>query len=166
MTQKGFHQYIRCLLVHIVSRCWRAALFWVTARWLGVIVSCRAANITTPGHIKLPTPVFLCLFGSQVKEKETARKEYKQAIEKGHGAYLMDQDAPVCPPSAHIIEPIQALSLAISNSEILNWAVSITEDFTTNFHSTSVIPKIIKLKLTSIESQSRDWFQFFLSTTS
>ncbi|KAM7380147.1 hypothetical protein PAMP_003460 [Pampus punctatissimus] len=30
----------------------------------------------------------------QVKEKEEARKEYKQAIEKGHGAYLMDQDAP------------------------------------------------------------------------
>ncbi|XP_022596628.1 poly [ADP-ribose] polymerase 4 [Seriola dumerili] len=30
----------------------------------------------------------------KVKEKETARKEYKQAIEKGHGAYLMDQDAP------------------------------------------------------------------------
>lgn len=38
------------------------------------------------------------LFGFQVKEKETARKEYKQAIERGHGAYLMDQDAPVCPP--------------------------------------------------------------------
>ncbi|KAJ8409900.1 hypothetical protein AAFF_G00209410 [Aldrovandia affinis] len=30
----------------------------------------------------------------QVKEKEQARKEYRQAIEKGHGAYLMDQDAP------------------------------------------------------------------------
>ncbi|XP_063743536.1 protein mono-ADP-ribosyltransferase PARP4 isoform X2 [Eleginops maclovinus] len=30
----------------------------------------------------------------QVKEKETARKEYKQAIKKGHGAYLMDQDVP------------------------------------------------------------------------
>ncbi|XP_023286599.1 poly [ADP-ribose] polymerase 4 isoform X2 [Seriola lalandi dorsalis] len=30
----------------------------------------------------------------KVKEKEAARKEYKQAIEKGHGAYLMDQDAP------------------------------------------------------------------------
>ncbi|XP_044072757.1 protein mono-ADP-ribosyltransferase PARP4 isoform X2 [Siniperca chuatsi] len=30
----------------------------------------------------------------QVKEKEEARKEYRQAIEKGHGAYLMDQDAP------------------------------------------------------------------------
>ncbi|XP_035770641.1 protein mono-ADP-ribosyltransferase PARP4, partial [Neolamprologus brichardi] len=30
----------------------------------------------------------------QVKEKEKARKEYKQAIEQGHGAYLMDQDAP------------------------------------------------------------------------
>ncbi|XP_061081985.1 protein mono-ADP-ribosyltransferase PARP4 [Conger conger] len=30
----------------------------------------------------------------QVKEKEQARREYRQAIEKGHGAYLMDQDAP------------------------------------------------------------------------
>ncbi|XP_053733115.1 protein mono-ADP-ribosyltransferase PARP4 [Synchiropus splendidus] len=30
----------------------------------------------------------------QVKEKERARQEYKQAVEKGHGAYLMDQDAP------------------------------------------------------------------------
>ncbi|XP_061917510.1 protein mono-ADP-ribosyltransferase PARP4 [Entelurus aequoreus] len=30
----------------------------------------------------------------QVKEKEKARREYKQAIEEGHGAYLMDQDAP------------------------------------------------------------------------
>ncbi|XP_076857919.1 protein mono-ADP-ribosyltransferase PARP4-like isoform X2 [Brachyhypopomus gauderio] len=29
----------------------------------------------------------------QVKEKEQARKEYKRAIEKGHGAYLMDQEA-------------------------------------------------------------------------
>lgn len=58
-----------------------------------------------------PTTCFLCLFGSQVKEKETARKEYKQAIEKGHGAYLMDQDAPVCPLSAHIIVLIQASNL-------------------------------------------------------
>ncbi|XP_059896583.1 protein mono-ADP-ribosyltransferase PARP4 isoform X2 [Gadus macrocephalus] len=30
----------------------------------------------------------------QVKEKEQARKEYKQAIQQGDGAYLMDQDAP------------------------------------------------------------------------
>ncbi|XP_077435872.1 protein mono-ADP-ribosyltransferase PARP4-like isoform X2 [Vanacampus margaritifer] len=30
----------------------------------------------------------------QVKEKEEARKQYKQAVKKGHGAYLMDQDAP------------------------------------------------------------------------
>ncbi|KAM4608690.1 protein mono-ADP-ribosyltransferase PARP4 [Polymixia lowei] len=30
----------------------------------------------------------------QVKEKEQARTEYKQALERGHGAYLMDQDAP------------------------------------------------------------------------
>jgi poly [ADP-ribose] polymerase len=27
-----------------------------------------------------------------VKEKETAHKEYKQAVAEGHGAYLMDQD--------------------------------------------------------------------------
>ncbi|XP_062390725.1 protein mono-ADP-ribosyltransferase PARP4-like isoform X1 [Sardina pilchardus] len=30
----------------------------------------------------------------RVKEKEQAHKEYKQAIAKGHGAYLMDQEAP------------------------------------------------------------------------
>ena len=42
---------------------------------------------------------FVCVFGAQVKEKEKARKEYKKAVEKGHGAYLMDQDAPVCLPS-------------------------------------------------------------------
>ena len=28
-----------------------------------------------------------------VKEKEQAHKEYKAAVEAGHGAYLMDQDA-------------------------------------------------------------------------
>lgn len=36
-----------------------------------------------------------------MKEKETARKEYKQAVERGHGAYLMDQDAPVGTPPPH-----------------------------------------------------------------
>ncbi|KAM6934605.1 protein mono-ADP-ribosyltransferase PARP4 [Xenentodon cancila] len=30
----------------------------------------------------------------KVTEKEEARKKYRQAIEQGHGAYLMDQDAP------------------------------------------------------------------------
>ena len=28
----------------------------------------------------------------EVKEKETAHREYKKAISEGHGAYLMDQD--------------------------------------------------------------------------
>jgi hypothetical protein len=34
----------------------------------------------------------------EVKEKETAHKEYKKAISEGHGSYLMDQDeeTPVC----------------------------------------------------------------------
>ena len=30
-----------------------------------------------------------------VKEKAQAHKEYKEAIGKGHGAYLMDEEAPV-----------------------------------------------------------------------
>lgn len=28
----------------------------------------------------------------EVKEKETAHREYKRAVQEGHGAYLMDQD--------------------------------------------------------------------------
>ena len=31
----------------------------------------------------------------EVKEKETAHKEYKEAISQGHGAYLMDEETPV-----------------------------------------------------------------------
>lgn len=34
-----------------------------------------------------------CLF--QIKEKEEARQEYREAVSQGHGAYLMDQDTPV-----------------------------------------------------------------------
>ena len=30
-----------------------------------------------------------------VKEKEKAHREYKEAIAKGHGAYLMDKEQPV-----------------------------------------------------------------------
>ena len=30
-----------------------------------------------------------------MKEKEQAHKEYKEAISKGHGAYLMDEEKPV-----------------------------------------------------------------------
>ncbi len=29
-----------------------------------------------------------------MKEKETARKEYKEAVAAGHGAYLMEEEAP------------------------------------------------------------------------
>ncbi len=31
----------------------------------------------------------------EVKEKEQAHREYKEAISKGHGAYLMDEETPV-----------------------------------------------------------------------
>ena len=30
-----------------------------------------------------------------MKEKEQAHKEYREAISKGHGAYLMDEETPV-----------------------------------------------------------------------
>ncbi|XP_059198459.1 protein mono-ADP-ribosyltransferase PARP4 isoform X2 [Centropristis striata] len=64
----------------------------------------------------------------QVKEKETARKEYKQAIEKGHGAYLMDQDAPDVftisvgnlPPAATVLIKVTFVSeLIVRDGSIL-----------------------------------------------
>ena len=35
------------------------------------------------------------LFLGEVKEKAKARKEYKEAVAKGHGAYLMEEETPV-----------------------------------------------------------------------
>ena len=32
----------------------------------------------------------------EVKEKEQAHKEYREAISQGHGTYLMDEETPVC----------------------------------------------------------------------
>ncbi|XP_047457616.1 protein mono-ADP-ribosyltransferase PARP4 isoform X5 [Mugil cephalus] len=64
----------------------------------------------------------------QVKEKEKARKEYKQAIEKGYGAYLMDQDAPDVftisvgnlPPGATVLIKITYVSeLMVRDGSIL-----------------------------------------------
>ncbi|XP_060944071.1 protein mono-ADP-ribosyltransferase PARP4 isoform X2 [Limanda limanda] len=64
----------------------------------------------------------------KVKEKETARKEYKQAIEKGHGAYLMDQDAPDVftisvgnlPPGASVLIKVTFVSeLIVRDGSIL-----------------------------------------------
>uniref|UniRef100_H2MVB5 Poly [ADP-ribose] polymerase n=1 Tax=Oryzias latipes TaxID=8090 RepID=H2MVB5_ORYLA len=63
----------------------------------------------------------------QVKEKETARKEYRQAVEKGHGAYLMDQDAPDVftisvgnlPPGATVLIKVTYVSeLVVSEGRI------------------------------------------------
>uniref|UniRef100_H3DDY7 Poly [ADP-ribose] polymerase n=1 Tax=Tetraodon nigroviridis TaxID=99883 RepID=H3DDY7_TETNG len=64
----------------------------------------------------------------QVKEKETARKEYKQAVERGHGAYLMDQDAPDVftisvgnlPPAATVLVKVTFVSeLVVQGGSIL-----------------------------------------------
>ena len=43
----------------------------------------------------------------EVKEKEQAHKEYREAISQGHGAYLMDEETPVC-VCAHACACVQA----------------------------------------------------------
>ncbi|MBN3308226.1 PARP4 polymerase, partial [Amia calva] len=64
----------------------------------------------------------------EVKEKEQARREYRQAIEKGHGAYLMDQDAPDVftisvgnlPPNATVLIKITYVTeLSVSEGAIV-----------------------------------------------
>uniref|UniRef100_A0A3Q2CS07 Poly [ADP-ribose] polymerase n=1 Tax=Cyprinodon variegatus TaxID=28743 RepID=A0A3Q2CS07_CYPVA len=61
-------------------------------------------------------------------EKQTARREYKQAIAKGHGAYLMDQEAPDVftisvgnlPPGATVLIKVTFLSeLVVRDGSIL-----------------------------------------------
>uniref|UniRef100_A0A3B3BZ84 Poly [ADP-ribose] polymerase n=1 Tax=Oryzias melastigma TaxID=30732 RepID=A0A3B3BZ84_ORYME len=67
----------------------------------------------------------------QVKEKETARKEYKQAVEKGHGAYLMDQDAPDVftisvgnlPPGASVLIKITYVSELVVSGGRINFSL-------------------------------------------
>uniref|UniRef100_A0A087X8Z0 Poly [ADP-ribose] polymerase n=1 Tax=Poecilia formosa TaxID=48698 RepID=A0A087X8Z0_POEFO len=64
----------------------------------------------------------------EVKEKAAARKEYKQAIAKGHGAYLMDQGAPDVftisvgnlPPGATVLIKVTFVSeLVVRDGSIL-----------------------------------------------
>ena len=55
--------------------------------------------------VNISLPVVVCGFEAfingkhivgEVKEKEQAHKEYREAISEGHGAYLMDEETPVC----------------------------------------------------------------------
>lgn len=39
-------------------------------------------------------PLVVGILG-EIKEKKTAHREYREAISKGHGAYLMDEEEPV-----------------------------------------------------------------------
>uniref|UniRef100_A0A672JAG4 Poly [ADP-ribose] polymerase n=1 Tax=Salarias fasciatus TaxID=181472 RepID=A0A672JAG4_SALFA len=64
----------------------------------------------------------------QVKEKEAARKEYRDAVSRGHGAYLMDQDAPDVftisvgnlPPGATVLIKVTFVSeLIVKDSSVL-----------------------------------------------
>ncbi|XP_065198502.1 protein mono-ADP-ribosyltransferase PARP4-like isoform X2 [Sycon ciliatum] len=63
----------------------------------------------------------------EVKEKETAHREYKEAVSKGHGAYLMDEETPDVftvsvgnlPPSARVLIKITYVAeLAVENEQI------------------------------------------------
>ena len=65
-------------------------------------------------------PVVVCGFEAfingkhivgEVKEKEQAHKEYREAISQGHGAYLMDEETPVCHVSLCLShDPVCAIS--------------------------------------------------------
>ncbi|XP_056015621.1 uncharacterized protein LOC125677683 isoform X3 [Ostrea edulis] len=67
----------------------------------------------------------------EVKEKETAHKEYKQAIQEGHGAYLMDQDEETpevftvsvgnLPPQAVVIIKITYVTELQVDGELINF---------------------------------------------
>ena len=43
----------------------------------------------------LSSSIHVFFFIGEVKEKAKARKEYKEAVAKGHGAYLMEEETPV-----------------------------------------------------------------------
>ncbi|KAA8593039.1 hypothetical protein FQN60_018494 [Etheostoma spectabile] len=62
----------------------------------------------------------------QVKEKEQARKEYKQAIERGHGAYLMDQDAPLIVRDGSILFSLPGSVAPWQESASLNQTTQVT----------------------------------------
>ncbi|XP_076466190.1 uncharacterized protein LOC143297656 [Babylonia areolata] len=67
----------------------------------------------------------------EVKEKETAHREYKQAISEGHGAYLMDQDVEMpdvftvsvgnLPPNATVLIKITYVAELQVESELISF---------------------------------------------
>ena len=67
----------------------------------------------------------------QVKEKEQAHKEYKEAISKGHGAYLMDEEKPDVftvsvgnlPVSAHVLIKITYVAELALEGELISFSI-------------------------------------------
>ncbi|XP_063447772.1 uncharacterized protein LOC134727324 [Mytilus trossulus] len=67
----------------------------------------------------------------EVKEKETAHKEYKEAISKGHGAYLMDEEEPDVftvsvgnlPPQARVLIKITYISELQTENEAIAFSL-------------------------------------------
>lgn len=55
----------------------------------------------------------------EVKEKEQAHKEYREAISQGHGAYLMDEETPVCAYLSFVLhDHLSSFSLALRASAL------------------------------------------------
>eukprot|EP00794_Sanderia_malayensis_P009205 gene9205-10179_t len=67
----------------------------------------------------------------QVKEKEQAHREYKEAISKGHGAYLMDEEKPDVftvsvgnlPASAHVLIKITYVAELAVEGELISFSL-------------------------------------------
>jgi len=59
----------------------------------------------------------------EVKEKETAHREYREAISQGHGAYLMDQDVET-PVGLWFSFRMQFISLFQSHETIYKMAIN------------------------------------------
>ena len=57
----------------------------------------------------------MCVCLPQVKEKEQAHREYKEAISKGHGAYLMDEETPVSISHLSLTSPAHSLTFSLTH---------------------------------------------------
>ena len=67
----------------------------------------------------------------EVKEKEQAHREYKEAIKQGHGAYLMDEEKPDVftvsvgnlPAAAHVLIKITYVAELALEGEMINFSI-------------------------------------------
>ena len=106
-----------------------------------------------------PPPPLVCGFEAfingkhiigEVKEKEQAHREYREAISKGHGAYLMDEETPVSGKLTHLTATVTPalflhalsllLSLSLSLSRLFSLSLSLSRSFSLSL-SLSLVSK-------------------------